>query len=52
MRPDWGRAPLSLAQGSQQDWVQFTVVLDGPPMAPVGCDFDGTPCTFHTAAGP
>jgi hypothetical protein len=39
-------------QGSQQDWVQFTVVLDGSPMAPVGCDFDGTPCTFHTSAGP
>lgn len=27
-------------------WVQFTVVLDGPPMAPVGCDIDGTPCAF------
>ena len=33
-------------------WVQFTIVLAGPPMAPVGCDFDGTPCTFHTSAGP
>lgn len=31
-------------QGSSS--VQFTVVLDGPPVAPVGCDFDGTPCTF------
>lgn len=29
-------------------WVQFSVVLDGPPMAPVGCDFNGTPCTFST----
>lgn len=29
-------------------WVQFTVVLDGPPMAPVGCDIDGAPCAFST----
>ncbi len=32
--------------------VQFTVVLDGPPMAPVGCDFDGTLCTFSSPAVP
>jgi hypothetical protein len=32
--------------------VQFTVVLDGPPMAPVGCDFDGTPCTFSSQPQP
>jgi hypothetical protein len=31
--------------------VQFTVALAGSPMAPVGCDFDGTPCTF-SASGP
>jgi hypothetical protein len=33
-------------------WVEFTVVLDGPPMAPVGCDFDGTPCTFSSQPQP
>ena len=33
-------------------WAQFTIVLDGPPMAPVGCDFDGTACTFHQATQP
>jgi len=33
-------------------WVQFTVVLDGPPMAPVGCDFDGNPCTFSSPGAP
>ena len=33
-------------------YVQFTVVLDGPPMAPVGCDFDGNPCTFSTPTPP
>jgi hypothetical protein len=31
--------------------VAFTVALSGSPMAPVGCDFDGTPCTF-SAPGP
>lgn len=31
---------------------QFTIVLAGPPMGPVGCDFDGTPCTFHAASLP
>jgi hypothetical protein len=30
--------------------VQFTIVLAGSPMAPVGCDFDGTPCTFSAPA--
>jgi cellulase/cellobiase CelA1 len=33
-------------------WVQFTVVLDGSPMAPVGCDFDGSPCTFSSPGAP
>ena len=33
-------------------WVQFTVVLDGSPMAPVGCDFDGHPCTFSSPGAP
>lgn len=33
-------------------WAQFTIVLDGPPMAPVGCDFDGTPCTFRQDTQP
>ncbi len=33
-------------------WAEFTIVLAGPPMAPVGCDFDGTPCTFHAATLP
>ena len=33
-------------------WVQFTVVLDGSPMAPVGCDFDGNPCTFSSPGAP
>jgi hypothetical protein len=32
--------------------VQFTVVLDGSPMAPVGCDFDGNPCTFNSPGAP
>jgi hypothetical protein len=36
--------------GSSQ--VQFTVVLDGSPMAPVGCDFDGNPCTFSSPGAP
>jgi hypothetical protein len=33
-------------------WVRFTVVLDGSPMAPVGCDFDGNPCTFGSPGAP
>jgi hypothetical protein len=33
-------------------WVEFTVVLDGPPMAPVGCDFNGAACTFSTPTPP
>jgi hypothetical protein len=32
--------------------VQFTVVLDGAPMAPAGCDFDGSPCTFTSPGAP
>ena len=42
------------SQPSQQgsSWVQFTIVLAGPPMAPVGCDFDGSPCTFSSPGAP
>jgi Cellulose binding domain len=52
-----GRGPGLSGDGGQHgqagsSWVQFTVVLDGPPMAPVGCDFDGTPCTFSGRTQP
>ena len=44
------------AGGQHSQWgssyAQFTVVLDGSPMAPVGCDFDGNPCTFSTPTPP
>lgn len=45
-RASWRRQPAG------SSWVQFTVVLDGPPMAPVGCDFDGSPCTFSSPGAP
>jgi cellulose binding protein with CBM2 domain len=52
--PDAGGAGGPGGDGGQHSgrtgssWVQFTIVLDGAPMAPVGCDFDGSPCTFST----
>lgn len=55
--PESGGAGAPGGPGSQHgdggsSWAQFTIVLDGPPMAPVGCDFDGTPCTFRQATQP
>jgi Cellulose binding domain len=49
----WGPGGLGDGHGSWGGYsmVQFTVELAGSPMAPVGCDFDGTPCTF-SASGP
>lgn len=42
--------------GQHNQWgssgVRFAVVLAGSPMAPVGCDFDGHPCTFSSATAP
>ncbi len=56
--PEPGRAGGPAGDGGQHgrpggsSWVQFTVVLDGSPMAPVGCDFDGHPCTFNSPGAP
>jgi hypothetical protein len=44
------------AGGQHNQWgssgVRFAIVLAGSPMAPVGCDFDGHPCTFSSATPP
>jgi hypothetical protein len=52
--PESGAPGGPAGDGSQRgsSWVQFTVVLDGPPMAPVGCDFDGSPCAFSSPGAP
>jgi hypothetical protein len=57
-QPDAGSQGGPGGDGSQHSdpggssWVQFTIVLDGAPMAPVGCDFDGSPCTFSASSQP
>lgn len=56
-QPDSGGAGGLGGDGGQHDqWgssgVRFAVVLAGSPMAPMGCDFDGHPCTFSSAPQP
>jgi hypothetical protein len=50
--PGWPAGDGSQPSQQGSSWVQFTIVLDGPPMAPVGCDFDGSPCTFSSRGAP